>query len=123
MRHNFFELALVFAVASWVFDSMVNRRIDARLRAAGLPTPAKPKTNPGPWAAAGGLIIFGLCVLFAYAVEPKALPYAIAIGLVAMTVGNGYCERREKRAATAQAPTDPRGGLGLQPAQQPSHPE
>jgi hypothetical protein len=44
--HSFWEFFLVALVAGWAFDSIVNARIDKRLRAAGIAPPAKPRPKP-----------------------------------------------------------------------------
>jgi hypothetical protein len=43
--HTFFDFFLVALVAGWAFDSMVNRRIDARLRDAATPKPTRVKAR------------------------------------------------------------------------------
>ena len=92
--HNFWEFFLIIAVGGWVFDSMVNRRIDKRLRAAGLPTPAKPQPKPKP----PGLSLRQSLTLVG------AVFFLIGLMAVAGKIGLGV----NRPWPTAQVSTDPK---------------
>jgi hypothetical protein len=120
--HSFLEFFVLFVVAIWVFNSMVDARIDKRLRAAGLPTPPKPKIpwrDVRRWFVLNGLLFGGLVafILFAHRFAPPGpanehplwgiIPLVALVALGVVVAGLAIFWSR--RGATAQVSTDPTG--------------
>jgi hypothetical protein len=122
---DFLELLIFILVANWVFDRAVDRRVDARLRAAGLPTPAKPKLKLPPnfwrdarrWFVLNGLFFGGLAafILFVPRFAPPGpanehplwgiIPPVALVALLVVVAGLAIFWSR--RDATALGPTGP----------------
>ena len=106
-----------FAFAMWGVERIIDARIDKRLRAAGLPTPAKPKLKlpPGFWR---GLVLNGLLFggLFAFIFFARFAPSGPAyehplwgmplVALFAVVAGLAiFWSRRDKRELAHAAAT------------------
>jgi hypothetical protein len=106
-----------FMFAMWGVERFIDARIDKRLRAAGLPTPAKPKLKlpPGFWR---GLVLNGLLFggLFAFIFFARFAPSGPAyehplwgmplVALFAAVAGLAiFWSRRDKRERAHAAAT------------------